>query len=223
MVKNKEKKPQRKLTPAEKKRNEKFLVKEAVLLSKGYKRNDLTISIAKANFVGVLLTLPFVLAIAAGYYLYNGHFGVLTLLKDNSPKYFIYLAVIFVSFIPLAVVHEAIHGFCWSRGAENGTKDIEYGFIKEQLTPYCCCLSPLSKKAYIIGSLMPMTILGILLGIVSILVGNLLLLIIAELQVFGGSGDILVTSMLLRYKSRGKDVVLIDHPTECGLVVFEKA
>lgn len=219
---SKPKKKERKLTEAEIKRKANFKAKEAALLEKGYKRKDLTVSIAKANFVGVLLTLPIVALIVLGYYLYNGHFGVLTLLKENSPRYFIYLAVVFVSFIPLAVVHELIHGFCWARGAENGKKDIQYGFIKEQLTPYCACLSPLKKKTYIIGSMMPMTILGIILGIISIFVGQLLLLIIAVLQVFGGAGDILITSMLLRYKTKGKDVVLIDHPTDCGLVAFEK-
>lgn len=216
-------KKERKLTEAEIKRKANFKAKEAALLEKGYKRKDLTISIAKANFVGVLLTIPFIAAILAGYYLYNGHFGVLTLLKDDSPTYFIYLAVIFVSFIPLAVIHELIHGFVWSRGTENGLKDIQYGFIKEQLTPYCACLCPLSKKMYIIGSMMPMTILGILLGIVSIFTGQLLLLVISLLQVLGGAGDILITSMLLRYKTKGKDVVLLDHPTDCGLVAFEKA
>jgi hypothetical protein len=216
-------KKERKLTEAEIKRKANFKAKEAALLEKGYKRKDLTVSIAKANFVGVLLTIPFIAAILAGYYLYNGHFGVLTLLKDDSPTYFIYLAVIFVSFIPLAVIHELIHGFVWSRGTENGLKDIQYGFIKEQLTPYCACLCPLSKKMYIIGSMMPMTILGILLGIVSIFTGQLLLLVISLLQVLGGAGDILITSMLLRYKTKGKDVVLLDHPTDCGLVAFEKA
>lgn len=216
-------KKERKLTEAEIKRKANFKAKEAALLEKGYKRKDLTISIAKANFVGVFLTIPFIAAILAGYYLYNGHFGVLTLLKDDSPTYFIYLAVIFVSFIPLAVIHELIHGFVWSRGTENGLKDIQYGFIKEQLTPYCACLCPLSKKMYIIGSMMPMTILGILLGIVSIFTGQLLLLVISLLQVLGGAGDILITSMLLRYKTKGKDVVLLDHPTDCGLVAFEKA
>ena len=220
---SKPKKKERKLTEAEIKRKANFKAKEAALLEKGYKRKDLTVSIAKANFVGVLLTVPFVAAILAGYYLYNGHFGVLTLLKESSPRYFIYLAIVFVSFIPLAVIHELIHGFFWSKGAENGMKDIQYGFIKEQLTPYCTCLCPLSKKTYIIGSLMPMTILGIILGIVSIFVGQLLLLIISLLQIMGGAGDILITSMLLRYKTKGKDVVLLDHPTDCGLVAFEKA
>lgn len=220
---NKEKtKESRKLTEAEIRRTEIFKVKESSILEKGYERKDITISIAKANFVGLLLTLPFVIALAAGYYFRNGEFGISKLMHENLALYFIYLAIVIVSAIPLAVIHERIHGLCWSFSAENGSKDIEYGFIKEQLTPYCTCLSPLKKPAYIFGSLMPMTILGIILGIISIFIGNICLFIIAVLQTIGGSGDILITSMLLRYKTSGKDVILMDHPTECGLVAFEK-
>jgi len=222
MKDNKEKTKERKLTEAEIRRAENFKVKEKVILEKGYERKDLTISIAKANLVGPLLILPFAIALAAGYYLRNGGFGISKLLDENIALYFIYLVLVIVTAIPLAVIHERIHGFCWSLSAENGSKDIEYGFIKEQLTPYCTCLSPLKKPAYIIGSLMPMTILGIILGIVSIFAGNICLFVIALLQAFGGSGDILITSMLLRYKTSGKDVILMDHPTECGLVAFEK-
>ena len=70
--------------------------------------------------------------------------------------------------------------------------------------------------------MMPMTILGIVLGIISIFIGSWVVLAIAVLQIIGGSGDILITSMLLRYDTRNKDVILIDHPTKIGLVAFEK-
>ena len=216
-------KEEHKLTEAEIRRAENFKVKEAAILEKGYKRKDLTISIAQANFVGVLLTLPFIVPIALAYYFRNNGFGIRTLLNENITLYFIYIAVIMVSFVPLAVIHELIHGTCWSFGAENGRKDIEYGFIKEKLTPYCTCLSPLSKPRYIFGSLMPMTLLGIVPGLISIFVGNIAVMVIALMQIMGGAGDILITSMLLRYKTQGKDVILMDHPTAVGLVAFEKA
>ena len=50
---------------------------------------------------------------------------------------------------------------------------------------------------------MPMTVLGIVLGIVSIFIGNVAVLIIAVLQTMGGAGDILISSMLLFYKTKG--------------------
>ena len=55
----------RKLTPAEKRRKENFDRIEQDMISKGYKRADLTISIAKANTVGLLVTLPVILVIYA--------------------------------------------------------------------------------------------------------------------------------------------------------------
>lgn len=210
------------LTEAEIKRQELFDENEKKLLAKGYKRHDLLISVLKANFVGILLTLPFVAAMIIGFLLKNGIPDIDSLMKDRSVMYFVMLGVIVVANLVLAVVHEKIHGWIWSIGAENGSKDIEFGFQKENLTPYCTCKSPLSKSIYILGSMMPMTILGIVLGIVSVFIGNVALLAIAAIQTIGGAGDILISCMLLLYKTKGKDVILIDHPTKIGLVVFEK-
>jgi len=213
---------ERALTEAELRRSENFKVKSDDLTSKGFVRKDLTISIAKANFVGILLTLPFVAAVITAYYLRNGNWGINRLFGDFSTEYFIGLAVFVVSYIVLAAVHEGIHGFCWHFGAEHGFKDIEFGFIKENLTPYCTCSSPLSKPLYIFGSLMPMTILGIGISVVSVFIANPLVLAIGIIQIIGGSGDILISAMLLFHKMSGRDSVIIDHPTECGLVLFEK-
>ena len=169
------------------------------------------------------MTLPFVLLVVGGFILKNGFFNIDSAVNENPVMYFVKLAIIMVVTGLLAVVHEKIHGWFWSIGADNGAKDIEFGFQKETLTPYCTCKSPLTKKMYILGSMMPMTILGVVLGIVSIFVGSWVVLAIAVLQIIGGSGDILITSMLLRYDTKDKDVILIDHPTKIGLVAFEKA
>ena len=210
------------LTEAELKRQAAFDEKEKKLLEKGYKRQDIVISVITANLVGLLLTLPFVAAIAGGYILRNGIPEKPAVLDENPPLYFLMLGGIIVAMIILTVVHEKIHGWFWSIGAENGAKDIEFGFQKETLTPYCTCASPLSKSVYIIGSMMPMTILGVGLGIVSIFTNFLPLLVVAVFQTIGGAGDILISCMLLIRKTKGKDVVLLDHPTKIGLVAFEK-
>ena len=70
--------------------------------------------------------------------------------------------------------------------------------------------------------MMPMTILGVVLGIISIFVGYFPLLMVALIQTIGGAGDILISAMLLMRKTKDKDVVLLDHPTKIGLVAFEK-
>jgi len=210
------------LSEAEIKRQKAFDEKEKKLLEKGYVRKDILISVLTANFVGILLTLPIIGLIVLGFFLRNGIPNIDAIMQEKPVMYFVGLGIAVVSAIPLAVLHEKIHGWFWTIGAENGAKDIEFGFMKETLTPYCTCASPLSKPIYILGSMMPMTILGVVLGIVSIFTGSLVLLIISGLQTIGGAGDILISCMLLFRKTKGKDVVLLDHPTKIGLVSFEK-
>lgn len=210
------------LTEAEIRRQAAFDEKEKKLIERGYKRQDIVISVITANFVGILLTLPFVAAVVAGYTLRNGKPFKPDILDTQPGLYFAALAGIIVVTLVLTILHEKIHGWFWTIGAENGAKDIEFGFQKETLTPYCTCTSPLSKSIYILGSMMPMTILGVILGVVSVFVGFFPLLVVAIIQIIGGAGDILISVMLLMRKTKGKDVVLLDHPTKIGLVSFEK-
>jgi len=70
-------------------------------------------------------------------------------------------------------------------------------------------------------TLMPATIIGLGFGIAGVITGNFLLMIIGVCQIFAGAGDLLVTSMLLRYKPAGKNVIIMDLPTEVGLIVYE--
>ena len=211
-------KKERKLTDKEAKRLEKFEAISASLTDQGYVRNDLIISILKANVVGPLLTLPFMAALVIVFFVIHGKAPVTAMLDSNGWG----LILAGLSSIPLAVVHECIHGLSWSISAKNHLKDIEFGFIASNLTPYCYCASPLSKGMYLFGSMMPMTVLGIVLGIVGIIIASPEVVIAALIQCLGGSGDILISAMLLKYRTKGKDIVLMDHPTECGLVVFER-
>ena len=210
------------LTEAEIKRQQAFDEKEKKLLEQGYERHDILISVVKANFAGVLLTLPFIAAVVAGYILRNGLPNFTEIMNTKPGLYFAGLFGIILGTLPLVVLHEKIHGWFWSIGAENGSKDIEFGFMKETLTPYCTCRSPLSKPLYILGSMMPMTILGVVIGIIAVFTGSIVLLIISVIQIMGGAGDILISAMLLFRKSDAKETILLDHPTKIGLVAFER-
>lgn len=211
----------RQLTKAELKRKELFEQTEKDLAAQGYTRVDVTVSVAKANTLGVLVTLPILAVVTIAFALYNRGLRISTIATESRP-YSVSMMIFVISFVILVVVHEGIHGLCWSIGAPGHLKDIEFGFIVKMLTPYCTCKTPLTKPFYIFGSLMPMTLLGIIPGIVSIFLGDFLILAIALVQILAGAGDLLISLMLLRHKSHGKDTVLIDHPYECGSVLFER-
>lgn len=215
-------KDQRELTEAEKKRVENFNRIAAKLEGDGYKRVNLTISLITANTVGILFTLPFIVIVTGLYVLRNGTdiYGGFETMPWPVPLSFVILLLIMAAGI---VIHEGIHGLFWSFGTKNHLKDIEFGFVVQMLTPYCTCKVPISKPIYILGSMMPMTLLGFVPGIISIFIANPILLIFSVIMILGGAGDILISGLLLKYRTRGKNVVILDHPYECGLVVFEMA
>ena len=215
-------KTEHKLSEAEIRRAELLKQREEKLFADGYERTDLTISIEKANTTGLLLPLPIAVIIAVIFFALHGISETIDIVKNHFILWIIGLLLFVVSGVVLAVVHEGIHAIFWAMGTENHFKDIEFGFVKEKITPYCTSKAPLSKSVYIIGALMPMTIIGLGFGVAGIITGNFLLFMIGICQIFAGAGDLLVSSMLIRYKRKGKDMIIIDHPTEVGLIVYEK-
>ncbi len=48
------------------------------------------------------------------------------------------------------------------------------------------------------------------------------LYLLGLIMIIGASGDIMIVFMILTHRSRAKDVLFMDHPTQAGGVVFEK-
>lgn len=205
----------RKLSEKEQRRLAAFEATCERYLQQGYKRTDLTIGIVKANLVALLIAIPVV------------SIGMLLFAWKNSmavplvPQRALLLAVLILMLI---VVHELIHGITWSLFTERHFKDIEFGFMKEYLTPYCTCLVPLSKKHYILGALMPGLLLGLIPTALGILLGSPLLFWTGIVMLLSAGGDLMIVMKLLTFKKQNEstEVLIYDHPTQAGSVIFEK-
>ena len=206
----------RKLSPKEQRRLNVFEETCERLSQEGYKKTDLTISIVKANLFVFLLAIP-VVAIGVLLFAWKNPISLLT----PSPQGSLLFVVLF---IVLIVAHELIHGLTWSLYAEHHFKDIEFGFMKKYLTPYCTCTTPLLKSHYIMGALMPCVVLGILPTAIGILLGSHLLFWTGIVMILAAGGDIMIVMKVLAYKSqnRSEEILIYDHPTEAGSVIFEK-
>ena len=206
----------RKLSPKEQKRLNVFEETCERLSQQGYKRNDLTISIVKANLFVFLLAIP-VVAIGILLFVWKNPISLLTPNPRGS-------LLFIVLFIVLIVAHELIHGLTWSVYAEHHFKDIEFGFMKELLTPYCTCTTPLPKKHYILGALMPCIVLGIIPTAIGILIGSSLLFWIGIVMILSAGGDIMIVWKVMKFKKQdeSKEIFIYDHPTQAGSVIFEK-
>ena len=206
----------RKLSAKEQRRLNVFEETCERLSQEGYKKTDLTISIVKANLFVVLLAIP---VVAIGVLLFAWKNPISLILPSPQGS-----LLFFVLFFVLVVVHELIHGLTWSLYAEHHFKDIEFGFMKEYLTPYCTCTTPLLKSHYIMGALMPCVVLGILPMLIGILVGSHLLFWTGIVMILAAGGDIMIVIKVLAYKSQrdSKEILVYDHPTQAGSVIFER-
>ena len=206
----------RKLSAKEQKRLGVFEETCERLSREGYKKTDLTIGIVKANLFVLLLAIP---VVAVGVLLFGWRTPI-SLLTPTPQGSLLFIVV----FLVLIVAHELIHGLTWSLYAEHHFKDIEFGFMKEYLTPYCTCTTPLLKSHYIIGALMPCIILGILPTAIGILLGSHLLFWIGIVMILSAGGDIMIVWKVLAFKKQdeSKEILIYDHPTQAGSVIFEK-
>lgn len=201
----------------EKKLNEKeiaiknYEVQSQELISEGYKENKEVTSISKASIKGVLLCAPI---IALFYFLY-----ILKWDKLEHTFYELSIPILF-SVILSTIPHELLHGLGWGIFCKEKFKSIRFGFMKSNGTPYCNCKEPLKFKGYLFGAILPIMILGILISIISIVTGNSLLWWFGIANIFIASGDLAIISDVLKHIRRNG--VFLDHPTECGFLVFTK-
>ena len=74
------------------------------------------------------------------------------------------------------------------------------------------------------GALMPCIVLGILPTAIGILLGSHLLFWIGIVMILSAGGDIMIVWKILAFKKQDKseEVLIYDHPTQAGSVIFEK-
>lgn len=180
----------------------------------GYMRKDHIISVVYANVMALVLSIPFIILFGVWFFARND----LKNMEFSIVKY----ALTLVGMLVLVIVHEGIHGMTWGLFAQGKFKTIEFGFMVEKLTPYCTCGEPLKKIYYILGAFMPCLVLGIIPSIAAVYVGSLYILCLGILMIMAAGGDLTIILQMIFYKSSSPDVIIMDHPTECGFIIFER-
>lgn len=211
---------ERVLTKAELHRKENFEKLKMELEKEGYRQIDLTISVVRANVMALVLSLPFIILAAFAFSQINSPKELLGAFygKEFLIEWWFFVA----GMLLLTVVHEGIHGIIWAAFAPKHFKSIEFGLIVKYLTPYCCCKEPLKKGQYILGSLMPAIVLGVLPIVISCFTGSVWWFFMGCVMFLGGGGDMEIVRCLLMHRSKKEEQICLDHPYECGVVVFER-
>ena len=173
-----------------------------------------TIDIVKANvFAVVIFVVSAIVFLVPFFYIWRG--TPIERLMGTYVGSFIFLVGVLVGI----VVHELIHGLTWACFAKSGWKSISFGVMWKLLTPYCHCNEPMRIPIYMWGAMMPCIILGVIPAVLSLFVGNLLLLVFGVIFIAGAAGDIWMTWLLTKENPRS---LVLDHPSEAGFYIIDE-
>ncbi len=206
------------------KTNKRMMVEEYETLrlnmkSEGYAESVCTVSIAKANVMAILLSLPIIFVCVSIYLL--RWWPVRSMQTDaqvTETALFRDIVVFLLLMVVCLVAHEGIHGVTWRFFCKEGWKSIHFGVMWSSLTPYCHCKEELRFGGYVLGCIMPLLVLGIGLYIVSLFASSAIILFLSIMNILGAGGDMFIALKLRKYKKS----LIFDHPTACGFTAFTK-
>jgi len=173
-------------------------------------KEDLSISLIKANLYAVLPSLPFILLFSIIYiYLW----GLESFSKSFIISNFRYLLIILIG-VP---IHEIIHWIVLVIGKKS-VKNVKFGFHIKALCPCVRCKVPVTVQLYRIALIMPGIILGILPSVYGIITGNSLILFWGLVFILAAGGDLLVLWLIRKVSI---DEYVLDHPKKAGCYIIK--
>ncbi|MGN0709540.1 MAG: DUF3267 domain-containing protein [Anaerovoracaceae bacterium] len=205
----------RRLSPAEERRISRFNEISEQMRAEGYSEHDLTISLVRANIAVIIAAIPL---FAAVVFIFTRIHPEGLVVKSSWREIIIFVAAL----VLLPVVHELIHGFVWAIFSKDHFHDIEFGVIPKYGAAYCTCRRPLKRAQYALGGVMPLIVLGLIPLVWGITAGNVDVTFLALYMTLAAGGDVMILLQLMRFRTDARDVVIYDHPTQGGCVVFTK-
>lgn len=191
-------------------RTDNYEKKRKEMKDAGYKEHSGIISVLRANVMAFVTAGPICILAVILYALRWG--------KDGFAAGGRSLLLMFVFIFVSIFIHELLHGLGWSLSCKDGWKSIAFGFMWSSLTPYCHCKEPLNFRSYAVGLYLPFCVLGLGLFAVSMIVPNYTIFLLGILNMLTAGGDLTIGCYLLKHKNG----LILDHPTDCGFISFEK-
>ena len=172
-------------------------------------------SIRVANLLAVLAGGPLALLLATAFAsrwdaqsLVAGVYGLL------EPS------LLLLAILPGILAHELIHALAWAVAARYPLSAIQLGIRWRSLAPYAHPREPIAARAYRIGAVMPLLVLGLAPALMALAIGAPRLMAYGLFFVFTAGGDLLAL-WLMRGIPAGS--LVQDHPTRVGCRVVSDA
>jgi hypothetical protein len=186
---------------------------EELPVVEGYEAEKKTISMLKANVLGIVLLLFFGALCGLAFHAIWG----IEELDFSSTRFRLNNLFFLVGLVTGIVVHELVHGLTWILLTRKGFRHLSFGLMKGGA--YCHIDVPMVKHHYVIGALMPLFLVGIVPLVVAFCIGSLLWLLLGVIFVVSAIGDIMIVWAI---RKEPADALVYDHPTEGGCFVYHQ-
>lgn len=171
-------------------------------------RRDLSISMARANVIVMFISIPVAILQFA---LFIGVHGVKGLATTWN------FIILIIAVLLGVVLHELIHGISWVIFGRKPFSAIKFGVQWKTFTPYAHLKEPVEVNAYRFGAFMPGFIIGILVYVLSLVLGEGNLFWFSLIHTSAAGGDWLILWLIRHVKS---GTLVEDHPTNAGCFVI---
>ena len=189
----------------------------------GYRSEEVTIEATKANMRALTLMLPIAVITGIPYYLLWRDLLTVASLKsfiENNQLWMMHGTLIALAVMIIGIVaHELIHGLTWALFARKGFASIRFGVLWKEMTPYCHCSEPLSVRHYMIGTLMPAVVLGVIPSLIALATGNVFVMAFGLFFTVAAAGDFMIIGLLRKEKP---DDLVQDHTSKIGYFIFRR-
>jgi len=176
---------------------------------------ELTIDSGKANLwallffvpIGILFGLPF-------YFLWHQNINLyveIIMLKEHI----FYVLMLLLGFM---LLHELLHALAYLILTKGDFRNISFGLIWKNMTPYCHYKKPINISKYRIAVFAPGFLTGLIPLSISLANGSFELFIGALFFTLGALGDFMILWLLRKEHSQ---VLIQDHPEKIGCIVLD--
>ena len=181
---------------------------ESIPELEGYATELRAISMLWANIAALVVMVALgVAGLAVMYFIWGG----IALGRPWSGTLFLVLLVAGIA------VHELMHGLTWMWVTHSGFGHLRFGVLKGGV--YCHIDVPMVKKKYVVGTLMPLLILGVAPFLLSFIVQSLWMMLFGVIFIACAMGDVMIVWAIRKEPS---DTLVYDHPSEAGCLVYHK-
>lgn len=188
----------------------------------GFKTDELTMDANQANMKALLLAFPIMTLLITPFIVLHFREFDIEQLKNWIENWGGIRGVMSVLVIMIVgiVVHELIHGIVFAVFSKRGFKSVSFGILWKSLTPFCHCKEALSVRQYMISTMMPAIVLGLVPALIAIVTGSVALLLFGVFFTLAAGGDFLILYLL---RNEPSEFLVQDHPEKIGCFVFRPA